>query len=198
MPSVLLAHLFGHRGFASGQTLCLRRQTLAEIGGLRSIANHLADDYQLGAAIRGLGKQIVLSSYVTTSEQYDPSLPDLIRHETRWMRTIRVLRPGSFPFLFVTFTLPLALIGFALTLTQASFHQAGMALLALCITARAILHGLARVAGDGDRQSRFWLVPFRDLLVFWVWCRALRTSRVTWRGAEFEVDVHGVMRSGQI
>jgi ceramide glucosyltransferase len=163
---------------------------------LRSIANHLADDYQLGAAIRGLGKHIVLSSYVTTSEQYDPSLADLVRHETRWMRTIRVLRPGSFPFLFVTFTLPLALIGFALSFT--SFHQAGMALLGLCIAARVILNLLARVADDGERQSRLWLVPFRDLLVFWVWCRAFRTSRVTWRGAEFEVDVHGVMRSGQI
>jgi ceramide glucosyltransferase len=198
MPSVLLAHLFGHRGFASGQTLCLTRQTLAEAGGLRSIANHLADDYQLGAAIRALGKQIVLSSYVTTSEQYDPSCGDLVRHETRWMRTIRVLRPGSFPFLFVTFTLPLALVGFALTLANPAFRQAGLALLAVCIGARVILHWLARVASDGIWRSRLWLVPFRDLLVFWVWCRALRTSRVTWRGAEFEVDVHGVMRSGQI
>src|ERR1700722_10855918 len=32
MPSVLLARLFGHDGFASGQTLCIRRDTLQAIG----------------------------------------------------------------------------------------------------------------------------------------------------------------------
>ena len=198
VPSVLLARLFGNREFASGQTLCLRRQTLQDIGGLRSIANHLADDYQLGASIRALGKEIVLSSYVTTTEQYDPSLDDLIRHETRWMRTIRVLRPGSFPFLFITFSLPLSLLGFALMLVGTWPHVWGIALLAVCINARVLLHRLARTAGQRSGRWGIWLVPLRDLLVFWVWFRAFFTSRVTWRGAEFEVDVHGVMRSGEV
>src|SRR5580700_4168836 len=42
MPSVLLAWLFGYQGYVSGQTLCLRRDTLQAIGGLRGIADHLA------------------------------------------------------------------------------------------------------------------------------------------------------------
>jgi len=66
MPSVLLGRLLGNREFASGQTLCLRRQMLTGNDGLRSIAHHLADDYQLGALVRQRGQQIVLSSYVTT------------------------------------------------------------------------------------------------------------------------------------
>src|SRR6185437_5702347 len=63
IPSVLLARLFGHQGYASGQTLCLRRETLQGIGGLRAIADHLADDYRLGELIRDLGLRIVLSPY---------------------------------------------------------------------------------------------------------------------------------------
>src|SRR6202041_3720369 len=35
MPSVLLAWLFGGACYASGQTLCLRRQTLQQIGGFQ-------------------------------------------------------------------------------------------------------------------------------------------------------------------
>jgi ceramide glucosyltransferase len=198
MPSVLLARLFGNREFASGQTLCLRRQTLTAIGGLRSIAHHLADDYQLGALVRELGKEIVLSSYVTTARQYDPSLGELIRHETRWMRTIRALRRRSFPFLLITFSLPLALVGFALSAAQASFSAAGLVLLLICLTARVILHRLSQPPDNARGRSGLWLLPLRDLLICWVWCRAFLTSRVTWRGAEFEVDVHGVMRGGQL
>src|SRR5262249_29649181 len=131
IPSVLLARLFGNREFASGQTLCLRRETLAAIGGLRSIAHHLADDYKLGAAVRALGKEIVLSSYVPIARQHDPSLDELIQHETRWMRTIRVLRPASFLFLFITFSLPLAVLGFILSATVPAFTPAALALLAI-------------------------------------------------------------------
>ncbi len=198
MPSVLLGRMFGNREFASGQTLCLRSETLEAIGGLRPIANHLADDYQLGASVRELGKQIVLSTYVTTAEQYDPSLEELIRHETRWMRTIRVLRPGSFPFLSASFSLPLAIAGFALTTPLAGALEPGIVLLLLSVNARILLHRLAKLTNGPGGRGSLWFLPLRDLLLFWVWCRAFLTSRVTWRGTEFEVDVHGVMRGGQL
>jgi len=198
MPSVLLGRLFGNQEFASGQTLCLRRETLTEVGGLSSIAHHLADDYQLGALVRELGKKIVLSSYVTTARQYDPSLGDLIQHETRWMRTIRALRPRSFKFLAITFSLPLAVLGCALSAAQPFCFAAGLVLLLICVNARLMLHRLSQRPGDARRRSGLWLLPLRDSLICWVWCRAFLTSRVMWRGAEFEVDVDGVMRSGQL
>ena len=197
IPSVLLARLFGNREFASGQTLCLRRETLTAIGGLRSIAYHLADDYKIGAAVRALGKEIVLSSYVPIARQYDPSFDDLIQHETRWMRTIRVLRPVSFAFLFITFSLPLAALGFMLSTAIPSCIGVALPLLTVCSGARVMLHRLAKRRGDRAGRGGLWLVPIRDLLVCWVWCRAFLTSRVTWRGAEFEVDVHGVMRADE-
>jgi ceramide glucosyltransferase len=197
IPSVLLARLFGNREFASGQTLCLRRETLTAIGGLRSIAHHLADDYKLGAAVRALGKEIVLSSYVPIARQHDPSLDDLIQHETRWMRTIRVLRPYSFLFLFITFSLPLAFLGLILSAAEPACVGPGLVLLTVCGGARIALHRLAKRRADLAKRGGLWLVPVRDLLVCWVWCRAFLTSRVTWRGAEFEVDVHGVMRADE-
>src|ERR1700736_3236573 len=74
MPSVLLAWLFGHRGYASGLTLCLRRDTLQAIGGLRRLSNHLADDYELGALVRAVGLRIALSTYLPRTEHSEPSL----------------------------------------------------------------------------------------------------------------------------
>ena len=111
MPSVLLARLFGHQGYVSGQTICLRRETLQAMGGLQVIADHLADDYQLGERVRGLGLRIVLSHYLPTVEHDEASFDSLNRHELRWMSTIRILRPRSFRLIFFSFSLPLAALG---------------------------------------------------------------------------------------
>ena len=111
MPSVLLAWLFGYEGYVSGQTMCLRHETLRAIGGLRTIADHLADDHRLGELIRGLGLRIVLSPYVVGGEHHEQNMRSLTRHELRWMRTIHVLRPVSFRMIFLSFSLPLAVFG---------------------------------------------------------------------------------------
>jgi ceramide glucosyltransferase len=194
IPSVLLAWLFGHRGFASGQTLCLQRRTLESIGGLAPIANHLADDYELGERVRKAGLRVVLSDYVTRTEHYEPTLNHLLGHEIRWMRTIRALQPHGFRFLFVSFSLPLAFLGTSLLLSVPSLGALGVTLFGLTLLARLILYAVARWGDERLDLSDLWLVPTRDVLLLWVWWRALRTSRVTWRGHEFSVDAHGVMR----
>lgn len=194
VPSVLLAWLFGYRGYVSGQTLCLRRDTLRAIGGLRAIANHLAEDYRLGELIRRLGMRIVLLPYELKAQHHEPSLDSLTRHEVRWMRTIYVLRPGSFPFLFVTFSLPLAVFGLLLTAAEPSFSTAAWALFQVTVVARLALHLVDRLCGARPLLREFWLVPVRDLLLCWAWGRSFFTSRVTWRGNEFTVDADGVMR----
>jgi ceramide glucosyltransferase len=193
MPSVLLAWLFGYQGYASGQTLCIRHETLQTIGGLQAIANHLADDHRLGELVRELGLRIVLSPYVLSAEHHEPSFGSLTRHEVRWMRTIQVLRPRSFHFVFLTFTLPLALFGIVLTGGASLIATAAWALFGTVIGARLALHLAHRFHRNGHLVRDLWLLPGRDLLLFWVWYRSLFTSRITWRGNEFDVDTAGVM-----
>jgi ceramide glucosyltransferase len=194
MPSVLLAWLFGHQNYVSGQTLCLRRETLQAIGGLLGIANHLADDYELGQLVRRLGLQIVLSSYQLKAEHHEPTLESLVCHELRWMRTLYVLRPRSFRFIFFTFSLPLALLGLALGAAQAPFSIAAWSLFQLTVVARLALHFVHRVRGGRSVFADLWLLPVRDLLICWVWCRSFFTSRFTWRGSDFGVGADGIMR----
>jgi ceramide glucosyltransferase len=193
MPSVLLARLFGHQGYVSGQTICLRRETLQAMGGLQVIADHLADDYQLGERVRGLGLRIVLSHYMPTAEHDEASFDSLNRHELRWMSTIRVLRPRSFRLIFFSFSLPLAALGIVLNAADPVFSTAAWALFEFTVVARLTLYGVYRLRDDRSRPSDLWLVPVRDLLICWVWWRSFFTSRVTWRGREFDVDARGIM-----
>jgi ceramide glucosyltransferase len=192
VPSVLLAWLFGHQGYVSGQTICLRRDTLQAIGGLRPVVDHLADDYRLGELVRGLGLRIVLSPYVVKGEHHEPNVSSLVRHELRWMRTLRVLRPRSFRLLFLTFTVPLALLGILAAAAWPPLSAAAWALFGITLTARLVLHFLHRL-GDRAPASELWLLPVRDVLIGWVWCLSFFISHVTWRGSEFDVDADGVM-----
>ena len=194
IPSVLLTWLFGYQGYVSGQTLCLRRATLQAIGGLQALTDQLAEDYRIGELVRGLNLRIVLSPYLLSGEHHEPDLSSMTRHELRWMRTIRVLRPRSFLGIFVTFSLPLALIGIVFASSTARVSLVAWSLFALILISRMTLHFAHRIRGQRSMLSDFWLLPVRDLLICWIWCRSFFSSRVNWRGNEFDVDADGVMR----
>jgi ceramide glucosyltransferase len=195
IPSVLLAWFFGHEGYASGQTLCIRRDTLQAIGSLRAIACHLADDYKLGELVRAQGGRIVLSRYLPRTAHAESSFAALRRHEVRWMRTLKILRPRSFRLLFLSFSLPLALLGGSLVGTAAMLPATARAsLLALVVAARLSLHLAGRGASGRHLLADLWLVPLRDLLLLWVWLQGFFTSRLSWRGTEFDVGADGIMR----
>src|ERR1700730_5707045 len=186
VPSILLAWLFGYEGYVSGQTMCVRQDTLRAIGGLRAIADYLADDHRLGELIRGLGLRIVLSPYVVEGEHHEQNLKSLTRHELRWMRTIHVLRPRSFRMIFLSFTFPLAVFGMLLGFAAGSLSIAAWALFGITAIVRLALHFVPRLRSDRRLFADIWLLPVRDLLLCCVWFRSFFTSRVTWRGNEFD------------
>jgi ceramide glucosyltransferase len=192
-PSVMFAWLFGYQDYASGQTLCLRRTTLEAIGGFGALADHLADDYQLGQLIRAQGLRIMLSPYEVRAAHYEPDLASLARHEVRWMRTLHIVRPWSFRMIFLTFSMMLALIGLALT-AQAPGHAAAWILFGVTAAARCGLHLVHRPHQLRPLLEDILLVPIRDVLLCWLWFQTLFSRRVTWRGASFDVDTAGVMR----
>jgi ceramide glucosyltransferase len=194
VPSILLAWLFGYQGYVSGQTMCVRQETLRAIGGLRAIADHLADDHRLGELIRGLGLRIVLSPYVVEGVHHEQTMRSLTRHELRWMRTIHVLRPLSFRMIFLSFSFPLAVLGIALVFMAGSPSMPAWVLFGITAAIRLALHFAHRRRSERSLFSDIGLLPVRDLLLCCVWVRSFFTSRVTWRGIEFDVDADGFMR----
>ena len=95
-PSVLVARLVSAGGFALGSTMALRVADLQAIGGFAAIREYLADDYQLGARIARLGKQVALSNAVVETNLGAGSWKDVWKHQIRWARTIRVSRPAGY------------------------------------------------------------------------------------------------------
>jgi ceramide glucosyltransferase len=194
VPQVLLAWLFGHQGYVSGQTIALRRSTLTRIGGFEALADHLAEDHRMGSLVRNLGLRIVLSPYLVLGDFHEDDLQAVTSHELRWMRTLRTLAPRSMRWIFVTFSLPMALVSLGVAASRPPISTAAWVLFTLAVAARLAVHLVHRWHRDRSLLKDLWLVPARDLLLCWVWWRSMFSSNVRWRGGEFVVNADGTMR----
>ena len=186
IPSVRVAALSGSRAFAFGVTIALRRQVLASIGGFGAIANQLADDYRLGQLTRARGLRTVLSAVVVDTCVDEPSFGGLVRHELRWLRTIRTVRPFGYGLSFITFSVPVAWLGCAIS------RGAWPAIVLLAVTAlgRIVLHLRVRSTASGIARD-FAVLPLREALSLLLWAWGFVTRRVHWRDDRFSVTSDG-------
>jgi ceramide glucosyltransferase len=182
--SVLVARqVEGGIRFGLGSTLAFRRAELEKIGGFTSFVDYLADDYELGKRIAGLGLTVKLSEVVV--ETYLPSygLRDFLAHQLRWARGVRDARAGGYVGLVFTFGLPWALLALAAS-GGASWAGCALAVTALLRFAVALVVGRS-VLNDRQILKQAWLIPLRDLVAVVVWIASLGGHTVTWRGDRF-------------
>jgi ceramide glucosyltransferase len=183
-PSVLVAPLVGVNCFALGSTMVFRAAQLAAIGGFATLEGYLADDYQLGTHMAGLGYRVALSKVVVETNLSDEGWSEVWRHQLRWSRTIRVSRRAGY---------------YGYLATQAAFWSAvaagaGHWWIAVAVMAVRLATGLVVGRGVlGDHLvSRYWyLLPLRDLWGFAVWVAGLRGDTVDWRGRRLRLAADG-------
>ena len=188
VPSVRVAALSGSRSFAFGATIAIRREVLARVGGFKSVANQLADDYRLGELTRRVGLRTVLSDVVVETIVAEGTFAQLVRHELRWLRTIRAVNALGFGFSCLTFTLPIAALGSAVA-------EGSMATIGMCLAttvARVLLH--LKTRRPGSPLAHILLLPLRDFLSLVLWGWSFTTRRVRWRDSHFDVARDGSAR----
>jgi ceramide glucosyltransferase len=184
-PSVLVARLLSASGFALGATMAFRALDLQAIGGFAAIREYLADDYQLGARIAGLGKRVALSDSVVVTNLGAGSWKDVWKHQVRWSRTIRVSRPAGYFGYLVTQATFWCLIAAAFGHWQIALAGLIVRLLAAVSAMRAL--GVGNLAGVAA-------VPLRDLFGFAVWAAGMGGRQVEWRGIRFRLLSDGRIR----
>jgi len=169
--------------FGLGSTLAFRRTDLVSIGGFEAIADHLADDYEIGSRLSGKGLKVVLSEIVVESFLPAYSFRQFLQHQLRWARTLRGARPWGYCGLILTFGLPWALLALALS------HGAGWAwsLLGAALVTRIAVAIAVGYGSLHDRQvpSLLWFLPIRDVIALLVWVASYAGREVAWRGDQF-------------
>jgi ceramide glucosyltransferase len=183
-PSVLVARMLGPVEFALGSTMLLRAEDLRRIGGFAAIGDYLADDYQLGRRIRGLGLRVVFAPAIVETQLGGATWGEVWRHQLRWSRGIRVSRPGGYFGYLVTHATFWSLVAIA-----AGAWPAGVAALSIRLLAGiSVGWGVLR---DPSALRRVCWIPFRDLWGFAIWVCGLSGNTVEWREARMRLSPDG-------
>lgn len=189
VPSALVAPLVGVREFGLGATLAFRKDDFDRAGGFTAIEDYLADDYQLGRRVAGLGLVVTLPRMVVSTDLGGHEWASVWRHQVRWARTIRLSRPAYFGLPITNATIWSLIAG-----VSGMPGVAATLLLLRMIT--GLVSGLA-VLRDGITARWWWLVPFRDLFGFAVWVAGAVGREVEWRGHRLKLDREGrIISSG--
>jgi len=188
LPNAVLGTSLGLAAPCFGSTIALRRQTLDEVGGFAAFADQLADDYEMGRAVRSKGYTLAIPAMGVGHTAAEDSLVDLFRHELRWTRTIRMVSPAGHLGSFVTHGFAFALMAAVLL----GFNSVSLGILGVALFARLVLK--SRIDGHfGTYAGPYWLMPLRDLLSFAVFLVSLSGETVHWRGSHFAVEPSGAM-----
>ena len=186
LPGVLLARGLGRQD-CLGVTMAIRRETLARVGGLAALADHLADDAALGGLVRAQGLTVRLAATLPATTVAEATLTAGFEHELRWARTIRAQAPVGYAASVLQF--PILLAGLACVLAGFAPWTELLVLLAWATraaTALRIDRSLRPMVG-GCRHGRalrapVLLLPLREAMATAVMAASYRNRRVVWRG----------------
>jgi len=184
-PEAAVGELVHAGDGAFGATLALSRTNLDAIGGLAAIADRLADDHALGAAVRRLGRPVTLAPVIVDNVVFEPSLGALFNHELRWARTVRMVAPAGYAGSVITHPVALAVLAVLFHPTAWSFYGLIAAFLARIGTVWL-----------NDRALRLdrtpvYLVPLRDGLSFAVFVASFFAQSVAWRDRRYRIAKGG-------
>lgn len=184
VPGVLVARQMEGVKFGLGATMVFRRRDLQAIGGFESLADYLADDYQLGKRIAELGLRVQIPNVVVDTFLPRYTFRQFLDHQLRWARTIRDSRSAGYVGMGITYGLPWAI----LTVIFAGGAAWAWGLLVSTATMRgAVAIRAASVLQDRQVPRWFLLLPVRDAIAVIVWLMSFAGHTVMWRGRRFRL-----------
>jgi ceramide glucosyltransferase len=188
-PKVLTARQLQGVKFAFGSTIAIRQETLDKIGGLVTVADYLADDYQLGYLPSQNGYKVILSPYLVEHRLGNVTLKEFIDRQIRWFKCIKVERFWGYVGLIFTYGIINSFV--LLLLTQRSLF--GWSVFGLVWNVRFLTAYLITIKylKDSTAKEFFLLIPLRDLVSFGIWCYSFSGDKVIWRGETYQLLPNG-------
>jgi len=186
LPSVAFGLWIGWAKPCFGPTIALRRTVFDEMGGFIRFADQLADDFEIGRAIRDLGYDFAVPPITIGHGCPERTGLQVGSHELRWARTLRLIDPLSYAGSVILHPLPFALA--SLALLRGTLWSV-LALAIVCSARMFVMWRIDRFAGGA--RGIWWLWPARDLLSAAIYLFAFLGKTVTWRGRTFRIDKAG-------
>jgi ceramide glucosyltransferase len=192
MSGVLVAEMLQGMQFALGPATVTRKEVLERIGGMESVGDYFADDFELGSLIARSGNAVEISSQVIDHAVPPYSFARSFRHQLLWMRSSRFSRPLGHIGTGLTYAMPWALLGFAWSIETGHLRFGLLWLLTAAVNRilQSIVTGWYAVR-DRFALRRCWINPLRDMLGFAVWMLSFTGRTVHFHGAKYRFTDDG-------
>jgi ceramide glucosyltransferase len=168
-----------------GKSMLFRKSELRALGGLELVKDYLGEDFLLGRHYEEGGKKVLLSATPIKNLNRDTNIERFLARHTRWLKMRAVIHvPG---FICDFFANPVAVA--TLAWLSSGFDDAAGLVLAAIVLGKLCLDGLIVRAIRGEAMALRHLVwsPVKDLLMLGVWCYAVFSRSVEWRGIRFRM-----------
>lgn len=192
LPNAVLGARIGLAHPCFGSTIAVRAETLARIGGFAAFKDVLADDYEIGRAIRKIGGRIAIPALTVVHTGGETSLAELVTHELRWARTIRRIDPAGHGGSLVTHAVPIGVVGVVLAMGGGPSRLLAAGVLLTIVIARLIQKRIIDHA-TGANAGPWWLLPARDVLSFAIFLASFMGDTVVWGGRRYRVRPGGLL-----
>ncbi len=185
IPNVLLDQRLEGISYAFGATILTSKEVLTSLGGLETLRECLADDYQMGNRVHKKGYAIHLSPYLIDHIFCTKNFGKYFLHHLRWAITQRVCRPLGYFTSIVTHGVFWALL---FLIAQRFSLAASALLLFICAVRVSSFFFLNKAVIHNNEATRyFWLVPLNSLLNTVIWFLSLFINTVHWKNRRFRV-----------
>jgi len=170
--------------FALGAVMTLPAAQLRAMGGFATLADYLADDYQLGRQVARQQKRIAFATVVAECWEAPMNWRQVWTHQARWARTIRVCQPWPY-FLSILNNATL----WPLLCLAAARSPAALTLCGGCALFRigTALRQQSRLQQSPARLTYAWMPLVKDLLDVLVWAGAFCGNQIVWRGQRYRI-----------
>jgi ceramide glucosyltransferase len=184
MAGVIVAEYLEGMKFTIGPSMAITRTCLKAIGGFKSIAEYLADDFVMGEKAAAAGYRVILSGHAVSHHAYSLGFLKSFRHRLRWNRSSRYSRPAGYFGQGFTYGLVWALLLFAAAPTVWSDGILGSSLLLRLGLAYSMGKKLLK---DPVAMRRVALIPLQDILSWATWMGGFLGREIVWRGQRYRL-----------
>lgn len=188
LPQAVTAAAFGMR-FAMGAAILVRKSVFDLTGGFENLADHIADDYTLGAAVQAAGYRIEFSQVVVDSITEIAGAEELFRHQIREARTIRICQPAGYCGTILLHGFSLLTLKMAVFGVDAVSAGIWLSVIAARFSTTYLIHRVCLRNAQSLRS--LLLLPISEWLSTATWLGGFGSNQVLWRGNFYSIESNG-------
>ena len=192
MGSVCFLDRFLKMPCVVGKSMLMRKKDLEAIGGLAGVKDVLAEDYLLGKKMNESGKKVVLSPFRIQNVNHYWGIKKFLNRHTRWGK-LR-WRIGGAKYISELAANPVFISAIPLMILGPVRGALELALFTSALKTAGDLY-IGKSRETGLRPLSYLLVPFKDVLIGFIWFVPIFSSSVVWRGNKYLIGKDSMLSS---